>query len=319
MSNTLIVHSPLSLDHKTGARHVESPKRYSTVVNALRRERLLTPENEWIASPADEQWALLCHSAAYVKKVQREVAAAEEGTMLSTGDVMISHGSYAAAMATIGGAIHAAEAILNGSCQNAFLIARPPGHHAERERGMGFCLFNTVAVAARFLLQQGIERVAIIDWDAHHGNGTEREFAEESRVLYFSTHQTGLFPGTGTHSHGLIYNRPIEPGSGSREQLLQSYREELPDLLNRFQPNFILISCGFDAHKDDPISNLMLTTEDFALLTHIVRKSADRWCEGRILSALEGGYTLNSLAECAVAHVQSLNATFTKKSVELGL
>ena len=306
MQNTLIVHSPLSLNHRTGRGHVESPERYSTVVNALRHERLLTPDNEWIASPADEQWALLCHSAAYVKKVREEAAMAEEGAMLSTGDVAISQGSYAAAMAMIGGALYAAKAVLEGSFRNAFLVARPPGHHAERERGMGFCLFNTVAIATRFLLQQGVPRVAIIDWDAHHGNGTEQAFLKESRVLYFSTHQAGLYPGTGTQSQGLIYNRPIAPGEGSREKLLQCYQEELPALLSQFQPDFIVISCGFDAHKDDPIARLALTTEDFALLTQIVRKAADRWCKGRILSALEGGYHLKSLAESSVVHVREL-------------
>lgn len=299
----------MSLAHKTGPRHIESPARYSTIIDALRHAKVLTTKNEWIATPADEQWPLLCHELEYVKKVQEECLALGESEVakLSTGDVEISHGSYTAALAMIGGALHAVDAIMDGSFQNAFLVARPPGHHAERTRGMGFCIFNTIAIAARYLLQEkGVERVAIIDWDVHHGNGTEREFSKENRVAYYSTHQAGAYPRTGMQSHGLIYNRPIEPGEGSREKVLECYRKELPRLMEEFCPNFILISCGFDAHIDDPIAALTLRTEDFAELTQIVRGIADRWCEGRVVSALEGGYHLKSLAESSIAHVQAL-------------
>lgn len=310
MSHTLIVHSPLSLAHKTGPHHIESPARYSAIIEALQHAGLLTTQNEWIATPADERWALLCHDPKYVKKVQAECSALanSEVATLSTGDVEISHGSYSAAMAMIGGALHAVDAIMEGSFQNAFIVARPPSHHAETSRGMGFCIFNTIAIAARYLLQEkGIKRVAIIDWDVHHGNGTEHEFFNEKRVAYFSTHQAWAYPRTGMQSHGKMYNRPIEPGEGSREQVLECYRTELPKLMDKFRPQFILISCGFDAHVDDPIAALTLKTEDYAELTQIVRAIADKWCEGRILSSLEGGYHLKSLAASAVAHVQALS------------
>ena len=277
------------------------------VLDALRREGV-RPEDEWIASPAEEKWAFLCHDPEYVQKVRAECSALGEDEVgqLITGDTAISRGSYDAALAMIGGAIHAVEAILEGSFQNAFLVARPPGHHAERARGMGFCLFNTIAITARYLLQKGVGRVAIVDWDGHHGNGTEAEFVNEKRVRYFSTHQAGAYPGTGLKSRRYIYNRPIEPGAGSRERLLECYRKEFPALMDRFRPDFILISCGFDAHRDDLVTALSLETEDFGELTRIVAKVAGRWCNGRIFSALEGGYRLESLAESAVAHVREL-------------
>ena len=306
MSRTLIVHSPLSLAHRTGKDHVESPQRYSVVIEALRREGI-RPEDEWAATPAEENRLLLCHDPEYVTKVREECSAlGKKVGRLSTGDVAISRGSYEAALAMVGGAIYAVEAILSGAFQNAFLVGRPPGHHAERARGMGFCLFNTVAITARYLLQKGIERIAIVDWDGHHGNGTEAEFIKERRVRYFSTHQANIYPGTGMRSRRYIYNRPIVPGEGSRERLLECYRKEFPQLMEKFRPDFILISCGFDAHKDDPLTALSLETEDFGELTQIVAGVASRWCSGRLLSVLEGGYCLQSLAASAVAHVREL-------------
>lgn len=313
MAPTGIVHSPLSLEHETGKGHVESKSRYETVMTALRTSGVLARAQEWVALPCDEQPLLLCHDAGYVRLVQTCCAALKEGEVadLPTGDVKISRGSYAAACAMVGGALHAADCLMDGRWENCFVVGRPPGHHAERCRGMGFCLFNTVAITARYLQKRyNIEKIAIIDWDVHHGNGTEQEFSDDTGVYYFSTHQQGGYPGTGQEtfhgSSGNICNHPMLPGSTSREQFLSYYCQELPSIMDLFHPDVVLISCGFDAHRLDPLASLALESEDFATLTHAVRGIAERWAKGRLLSVLEGGYHLQALAASAVAHVREL-------------
>ncbi len=315
MPQTMIVHSPLSLAHETGEHHIESKERYTVIIKALQAAKLLTEESEWIATPCSEQWVSLCHTREYMDLVKSLCTALPMGevTDLPTGDVKISHASYAAALAMVGGALHAADAIMATKCRNAFVVARPPGHHAERARGMGFCLFNTIAIAARYIQKQyGIQKVAIIDWDVHHGNGTEKEFFDDSCVYYFSTHQKGAYPGTGEEEvHGTggnIGNYPVSPGPKARETLLRLYCEQLPAIMERFRPHFVLISCGFDAHRLDPIASMSLETEDFRTLTKVARTIAERWCHGRLLSVLEGGYHLQALAESAVVHVEELMA-----------
>jgi acetoin utilization deacetylase AcuC-like enzyme len=209
----------------------------------------------------------------------------------------------------VGGAVRAVDLIMGGQARNGFVVARPPGHHAERRKGMGFCVFNTVAIAARYLQSRyGLQRIAIIDWDAHHGNGTEKEFATDSAFLYISTHLQGGYPGTGSQRfpNEHTVNCPIMPGPHAREKLLEFYRKELPLLVSSFRPQFMLISCGFDAHAFDPIASLGLETEDFGELTEIASGQARRWCGGKLLSVLEGGYHIESLAACALLHVQVL-------------
>jgi acetoin utilization deacetylase AcuC-like enzyme len=284
------------------------------IINALRKAGLLTRETEWAAAPSAEKWVFLCHDRHYVRLVKASCQALCEGEVadLRTGDVKICHESYAAALAMVGGAIHAVDCIMEGKFRNAFLVARPPGHHAERARGMGFCLFNTIAIAARYVQREyGLKRIAIIDWDVHHGNGTENEFSDDTGIYYFSTHQEEGYPRTGREDFkgmsGTICNNPIAPGPESREKFIRYYLEELPAAMEKFQPQFVFISCGFDAHRLDPIASLTLETEDYGVLTHAVRSIADRWCEGRLLSALEGGYHLESLAQCAVLHVRELS------------
>jgi acetoin utilization deacetylase AcuC-like enzyme len=315
MGYTMIVHSPLSLAHDTGLHHVESSLRYVSIINALRQSGFLTKKTEWIASPELEKWLFLCHSRSYVRLVKESCRALREKevAVLRTGDVKICKDSYAAALAMVEGALHAIDCIMEGQVKNAFLVARPPGHHAERSKGMGFCLFNTVAIAARYLQREyGLKRIAIIDWDVHHGNGTEKEFSDDPSVFYFSTHQKGGYPGTGETDFsgvsGNIRNFQIAPGLDAREVCMRCYQEDLPKAMEKFRPQFVLISCGFDAHKMDPIASLTLETEDYGTLTKIVQEIANRWCDGHLLSVLEGGYHVESLAQCAVLHVKELSS-----------
>lgn len=315
MAHPMIIHSPLSLAHDTGPHHVESKARYSVVINALRESGFLTKQTEWIAAKAPEKWLFLCHDRNYVLLVKESCHSLREGEVadLCTGDVKICKESYTAALAMVGGALHGIDSIMKEKVQNAFLVGRPPGHHAERSRGMGFCLFNTIAIAARYLQREyGLKRIAIIDWDVHHGNGTEREFSDDPGVFYFSTHQEKGYPGTGDPEFrgksGNIRNNVISPGADARKAFMRCYTEILPKEMESFRPEFVLISCGFDAHRLDPIASLTLETEDYGTLTKIVRGIADRWCKGRLLSILEGGYHLTSLAQCAVLHAKELSS-----------
>lgn len=306
MVSTIVFCSPDSLLHQTGPTHPESAARYQTILSEL---------NRWGGVPIEEcrrieeKWLFLCHDRDYVRKVRRECSClgSDEVTALSTGDTMISRGSYRAAVAAIGAALTAADGVMSGQCRNGFVVVRPPGHHASKCIGMGFCLFNTVAILARYLQREyGLRRIAIVDWDVHHGNGTESLLGNDPSILYWSTHEQGSYPGTGNESHGTCHCFPITPGPDSRKRLLELYQEQLPELLTSFKPEFILISCGFDAHREDLLGHLGLETSDFGLLTEAVRQVADRVCYGRLLSILEGGYCLEAIAASSLAHVKAL-------------
>jgi len=203
--------------------------------------------------------------------------------------------------------------VARGRHRSGFAAVRPPGHHAERDRAMGFCLFNNVAIAARYLQDhEGVERVLIVDWDVHHGNGTQHIFDDDPSVLYFSVHQSPLYPGTGAASErgvgpglGATVNRPLSPGAGDGE-FLGTLESDLANAADRFAPGFVLVSAGFDAHRADPLAQLEVSTEGFAAATRIVRAIAKRHCEGRMVSMLEGGYDLRALADSAAAHVEAL-------------
>jgi acetoin utilization deacetylase AcuC-like enzyme len=279
------------LDHHTGPGHPERPERLRVVLEALRSFE----QREARAATLPE--LALCHSEAYIALVKREIEAGNEE--LSTGDVRLSRGSWEAALRAAGAVLDGVDAAVGG--RNSFCAVRPPGHHAERGKGMGFCLFNNVAIGARYAQKKyGMKRILIVDWDVHHGNGTEEIFAEDPSVFYFSTHQHPLYPGTGLASNEHISNVPISSKKGSRLKVLEAF-SRLPELMQGFQPELTLISAGFDAHSRDPLGGLDLEGADFAALTDIVKPLAPK-----LVSVLEGGYDLIALAESSRAHVEHL-------------
>jgi len=232
---------------------------------------------------------------------------------LSTGDTIVSARSFDVALHATGGVLSAVDSVLTGKTQNAFCIVRPPGHHATPARGMGFCLFNSIAIAARYAQQKyGVDRVLIADWDVHHGNGTQNIFYSDGTVLFFSTHQHPWSPGTGAPDEtgegpglGMTMNCPFPAGSG-RAEILGAFQERLLPAAEKVKPELVLISAGFDSREGDPLGNFLLTDADFADLTKVLREIADKYAGGRLVSVLEGGYSLPGLAAGVRAHVEAL-------------
>lgn len=264
-------------------------------------------------TPATTDDLLLCHTADYVRLVQREVRAARGPVALSTGDAVIGPGSLDASLAATGAVLAAVDAVVAGGIRNAFCAVRPPGHHATANRGMGFCIFNSVAVAARHAQHRyGLERVLIIDWDVHHGNGTQDIFYEDGSVFYFSTHQSPWYPGSGLRSEtgsgggaGTTMNCPFSAGTGDAG-LLQAFHSDLVPAMETFRPNLVLVSAGFDARAGDPLGGLLVTDEGFRAMTRVALDIASTYSEHRLVSVLEGGYSLDGLARGVTAHVETL-------------
>ncbi|MEN9408139.1 MAG: hypothetical protein RL216_113 [Pseudomonadota bacterium] len=287
--------------HVTPPGHPECVDRLQAVDRAL--SGLAVERHE--APIADDAEILRCHPAAYLAKVRRAVPT--EGWVALDGDTILSPGSLTAALRAVGGITAAVDAVMAGQAQNAFVAARPPGHHAETATAMGFCLFGTVAIAAKRLLDHhGLSRVAIVDFDVHHGNGTQDLLWDEPRILFASTHQMPLYPGTGSPSEGgahhNILNHPLRAGTGSAA-MRAAYENHILPALDAYAPQFLLISAGFDAHQDDPLASLDWQTADYAWLTRRLCDIADRHAHGRIVSTLEGGYDLPALQASVAAHV----------------
>jgi acetoin utilization deacetylase AcuC-like enzyme len=312
--NTAVVTSKSLVRHITPQGHPESPQRLLAILQELHD----VPNIEWLL-PRKAALSELClaHSREYVALVQREVLAQELEPgirFLSTGDVTICPDSFEMASLAAGCVITACDAVMKQEVKNAFCVVRPPGHHATHDKGMGFCLFNNVAIGAQYIRSLfGIKRVLIVDWDLHHGNGTQDIFYEDPAVFYFSTHQEGIYPGTGKSSEqgageglGTTLNCPIQPSLRSADEVVRAFQDKLIPALTRFQPEFVFISAGFDAHKDDPLGALELTEAHFVLLTNIVKEIARKWAKERIVSVLEGGYNIAALARSSREHLLAL-------------
>lgn len=310
-TGTGLVLSPHYLEHDPGSGHPESPARLAALLQGLERAGLLERCTPITPYPASDAALRRCHSQRYLDTVQRDIAYGN--AWLSTGDTALGDHSESVARLAAGGAMAAVDAVLAGSVRNAFAPVRPPGHHAEPSRGMGFCIYNNLAVAARHAQgDHGIERVLIVDWDVHHGNGTTAIFRSDPSVLVFNTHQWPLYPGTGRAGdrgegagEGFTINCPLPAGSDGGA-VLAALRNELLPAAEAFQPELVLISAGFDGRIGDPLADFRLSDDDYAVLTRTVMAIADRHCHGRLVSSLEGGYELAGLASAATAHVGTL-------------
>lgn len=299
------------LDHDTGPGHPERADRLRSIMTHLRKSKLWKDLQHVIIDHAAEEWILNVHTAEHVKFVRE--ACRQGARVLDQGDTRASKDSYDVALLAAGGVLAGIDAVMNGVLRNAFCAVRPPGHHAERDAVMGFCLFNNIAIAARYAQRTfGIKRVAIIDWDVHHGNGTQHIFYEDKSVLFVSLHQYPFYPGTGGRSErgsgmGLDYtlNIPMRAGSGEKDYL-EAFTKEILPALDAFRPELILISAGFDAHKDDPLANINLQEESFSAFTNMLMEAADSHCAGKMVSVLEGGYNLQALARSVEAHLIAL-------------
>jgi acetoin utilization deacetylase AcuC-like enzyme len=310
---TAIVVSDRYRDHRPRAGHPECPARYDAILggitNAVPGGALLHLEPR----AAAEEDLRRCHTADYIKIARGDIASGQG--YLSTGDTEVSEKSFEIALLAVGGTLAAVDAVIEGRARNAFCPVRPPGHHATRDRGMGFCVFNNVAIAARHAqAKHGLKRVLIVDWDIHHGNGTQDIFYEDPTVFYFSTHQWPCYPGTGApfetgagKGKGTILNCPLPPGSGGKE-VIAAFREKLVPAMKQFKPELVLVSAGFDAREEDPIGQFRLTDEDYAELTRLTMELAAKYANGRLISCLEGGYNLEGIAAAASAHVKVLAA-----------
>lgn len=304
---TLLVHHDAFANHQTSAGHPERPDRYRAVQSALGQSRFddLVREEAQLGALDTTRYV---HTDAYVDALEG-ARPADGFVYLDGGDTMMEPSTWEVVLRGVGGTIQAVDQVMSGGVQNAFVACRPPGHHAETDRAMGFCLFNNIGIGARHAqLKHGLTRVAIVDFDVHHGNGTQEIFYSDPDVLYASTHQMPWFPGTGEVREtgvGNVFNAPLSAGDGGAE-LRAAFTDRILPALDAFSPELVIVSAGFDAHERDPLGSLCMTADDFAWVTRELMVAAERHCDGRLVSVLEGGYDLQGLRESVSAHVAEL-------------
>jgi acetoin utilization deacetylase AcuC-like enzyme/formylglycine-generating enzyme required for sulfatase activity len=312
---TGFLYDEVYLKHNTGPGFPERPARIEVMAKRLEEKGLTAKISRFKAVPAPIEWIHEMHAAAYVDRVRKtcEALGKDEVVHIDTGDMPVGRQSYEAAVNAVGGVLQVVDAVTEGKIRNAFCAVRPPGHHALREKAMGFCLFNNVAIAARYVQKKHkLARVLIVDWDVHHGNATQDAFYEDGMVMYFSTHLHPFYPGSGKEDErgkgkgeGWIVNVPLPAGAGD-DEVLKAYEEKLKPAADRFKPDFVFVSCGFDSHVNDTLGRLAITSEGFGKMTRVVKEIAAKHAKGRLVSMLEGGYNLENLANAAEVHVRAL-------------
>lgn len=312
-SKTSLIYDDIYLKHDTGEFHHESPKRLQAILSGLKDVGLLPSLQELTPREAPLEWIEMVHRREYIEIVRRDVMSGARYLSTKSGNTVISEQSFEVALWAVGGVLSACDSVVLAKARNAFCAVRPPGHHASSNRGMGYCLFNNVAIAARYLQKKHrIGKVLIADWDVHHGNGTQDIFYEDGSVFFFSTHQWPWYPWTGSadetgegEGKGTILNVPLPAGSGDKD-IVDAFENKLRSQADQFKPEFVLISAGFDSRISDPLGRLRLTEEGFKKITKTMLEIADDYAEGRLVSVLEGGYSLKGLGLAVPAHLKTL-------------
>jgi acetoin utilization deacetylase AcuC-like enzyme/formylglycine-generating enzyme required for sulfatase activity len=310
-TKTGFVYHDIYLEHKTTPGHPESPERLVTIVENLKAKGLFSKLVPITPSPVDMKWLTKIHTPEYIERAKRSCA--EDAGYLDSLDVPISPESYEAALMAAGGVLSAIDAVMEQKITNAFCAVRPPGHHAVKDQAMGFCIFNNLAIGTRYIQDKyGLSKVLIIDWDVHHGNGTQAAFYDDPNVLYFSVHRYPFYPGTGStmekgKGKGADYNINVPLPAGSNDaDYLKAFETKLKPAALSFSPDFVLISAGFDAHRDDPLGGMEVTEKGYIQMTKIAKDIAEKCCDSRLVSILEGGYNLEALAASVEAHIRVL-------------
>jgi len=307
---TALIYHPIYLQHDTGPGHPERPSRLQSILRKLRKTGLIDKLRRVEPPPASIEEITLVHPKDYVSDIEK---ICKKGLVNLDSDTVASADSFEAALFAAGAVIKAIDLVLNKEIDNAFCLVRPPGHHARASQAMGFCIFNNIAIGARYIQKRyKLNRILIIDWDVHHGNGTEEIFYQDREVFYISLHQYPHYPGTGAEGSrgegkgkGFNLNIPMQAGSGDAEYI-KAFQEIVIPKVKDFKPEFILISSGFDGHRDDPLSSINLTEDGYRQMTILIKEMASIYSENRIVSVLEGGYNLFSLANSTHFHLKAL-------------